>query len=92
MKYIILTEVILFILFVLFVGFVNTQLLKNKCYNCKHFITKKYLCSYCCDGYNAANFIYINLSDSFFYLNSTFLEKQFYIKSNINLSELEFML
>lgn len=85
-------EVILFILFALFVVFVNTQLLKNKCYNCKDNIKNKYLCSYCCDGYNAVKFIYINLSDLFFYSNSTFLEKQFYIKSNINLSELEFML
>ena len=73
MKYIILTEVILFILFALFVGFVNTQLLKNKCYNCKDNIKNKYLCSYCCDGYNAVKFIYINLSDLFFYSNSTFL-------------------
>ena len=84
--------VILFILFALFVVFVNTQLLKNKCYNCKTPITKKYLCIYCCNGYHNVNFIYINLYDSFFYLNSTFLERQFYIKSNINLSELELMI
>ena len=84
--------VILFILFVLCVVFVNTQLLKNKCYNCKTPITKKYLCIYCCKGYHNVNFIYINFSDFFFYVNSIFLERQFYIKSNINLSELELMI